>query len=121
MPLAKIEVRKSRPDHEVAAMIDAVYQSQRLALNLKDGDRQVRYVEHAPDRFVVPASRSNNFTIVEITMFPGRTLDAKRLLYAEITRRFVAFGIQADDLYIVLHEPARENWGLNGLPGSDLK
>jgi len=121
MPLAKIEVRKSRPAHEVQGLIDAVYEAQRSAIQLKEGDRQVRYIEHRPEHFAVPAHRSDNFTVVEITLFPGRGSAAKRALYAGIAERFAAFGIGADDLYIVLHEVTPENWGLRGVPGSELK
>ena len=49
MPVAKIEVRRSRPPQEVEALIDAVYQAQREALKVPERDRQIRYVEHKPD------------------------------------------------------------------------
>lgn len=119
MPLARIEVRMPRPDHEVQGLIDAVYAAQRAAFNLREGDRQIRYVEHQPDRWAVPAQRSAAFTVVEVTLYPGRSLEAKRAFYAEITQRFAAFGITPDDLYIVLHEVPAENWGLRGRPGSE--
>lgn len=119
MPLAKIEVRKSRPAAEQEGLMRAVYEAQRAALNLREGDTQVRYVEHAPGNWLIPAAKTDNFTVVEVTLYPGRTLDMKRRFYDEIARRFVEFGIGADDLYIVLHEVGPENWGLRGKPGSE--
>lgn len=121
MPLAKIETRRAWPPAQVQALMDAVYESFREALKVPEGDRQVRYVQYAPEHFAVPPGKSENATLVEITMFPGRSLAAKRALYAAIVRRFEALGIAPADVMIVLHEPALDNWGLRGgVPASDL-
>lgn len=114
MPIAKIEVRRSRPAEEVAALIEAVYQAQREALKVPEGDRQIRYVEHRPEHFAVPPGKSDNYTFVEIILFPGRSLEAKQTLYQSIVHRFGELGIAADDIIIVLHEPPLENWGIRG-------
>jgi phenylpyruvate tautomerase PptA (4-oxalocrotonate tautomerase family) len=121
MPLARIEVRKSRPAEEVAAIMEAVYQAQREALKVPDGDRQIRYVEHKPDFFSVPPGKTENYTLVEITLFPGRSLKAKRHLYKSIVQRFGALGIAPSDIFIVLYEPPLDNWGLRGgIPASEV-
>jgi len=53
--------------------------------------------------------------------FPGRSLDAKRNLYKAIVTRLGELGIPADDITIVLVEPAMENWGIRGgHPASDV-
>jgi phenylpyruvate tautomerase PptA (4-oxalocrotonate tautomerase family) len=121
MPLARIEVRKSRPVEEVAAIMEAVYQAQREALKVPEGDRQIRYVEHKPAYFSVPPGKTENYTLVEITLFPGRSLEAKRNLYTSIVQRFGALGIAPSDIFIVLYEPPLDNWGLRGgIPASEV-
>lgn len=120
MPIAKIEVCRSRPPEEVAALIEAVYQAQLEALKVPKHDRQIRYVEHRPEHFPVPPGRTANYTFVEFILFPGRSLEAKRALYAGITRRFGELGIAASDIMIVLHEPPLDNWGLRGVPASEM-
>jgi phenylpyruvate tautomerase PptA (4-oxalocrotonate tautomerase family) len=120
MPIAKIEVRRSRSAREVQALIEAVYEAQREALKVPEGDRQVRYVEYKPEHFAVPPGKSENYSLVEIIMFPGRSLEAKRNLYQGIVRRFGELGIEAADVLVVLHEPPLENWGLRGLPASEV-
>lgn len=121
MPLAKIEVRKHRPAEEVAALMEAVYQALREALKVPEGDRQIRYIEHKPEHFAVPPGKTENYTLVEIVLFPGRTLDAKRNLYQSIVRRFGVIGIAPVDIFIVLYEPPLDNWGLRGgLPASEV-
>ncbi|WP_350340395.1 tautomerase family protein [Roseateles aquae] len=52
------------------------------------------------------------YTIVEIQLFPGRSLDAKRRLYSEIATRFGAFGIAPNDITIILHEPSLDKGAL---------
>jgi phenylpyruvate tautomerase PptA (4-oxalocrotonate tautomerase family) len=121
MPLAKIEVRKARAASEVAALIEAVYQAQREALKVPEGDRQIRFIEHKPEHFAVPPGKTENYTFVEITLFPGRSLEAKRTLYRSIVRRFGEFGIEPSDIFIVLNEPSLDNWGIRGgLPASEV-
>ena len=122
MPLAKIEVRRSRPANEIEEMIEAVYQAQREALKVPQGDRQIRYMEYKPEHFAVPPDKTENYTLVEITLFPGRSLDAKRELYQSIVKRFGALGIEPTDIFIVLNEPPLENWGIRGgQPASEVE
>lgn len=121
MPLARIETRRPRPPHEVQALIDAVYEAQREALKVPEGDKQIRYVEHRPEHFAVPPDRTENYTQVEIQLFPGRSLEAKRALYRGIVSRFGALGIAPADVFIVLQEPSLDNWGIRGgQPASDV-
>jgi phenylpyruvate tautomerase PptA (4-oxalocrotonate tautomerase family) len=101
--------------------MEAVYQAQREALKVPQGDRQIRYIEHKPDYFAVPPGKTENYTLVEFVLFPGRTLDAKRQLYKSIVRRFGALGIAPSDIFIVVYEPPLDNWGIRGgLPASEV-
>jgi phenylpyruvate tautomerase PptA (4-oxalocrotonate tautomerase family) len=120
MPIVKIEVCRPRPTEQIAAMIDAVYQAQLVAFKLPEDDKQIRYVEHRPECFPVPPGKTENFTFIEFQIFPGRSLQAKRNLYSGVVSRLGALGIQPSDITIVLHEPPLENWGLRGLPASEV-
>jgi phenylpyruvate tautomerase PptA (4-oxalocrotonate tautomerase family) len=121
MPIAKIEVLRSRSAADIQAMIQAVYEAQREALRVPEDDRQIRYVEHKREHFPIPPGKTENYTIVEINIFPGRSLDAKRNLYKDIFQRFEKLGIQASDLIVILNEPAMQNWGIRGLPASEVE
>lgn len=58
---------------------------------------------------------------MEITLFAGRSLEAKRALYREIVERLGRFGVAANDITIVLHEVALDNWGIRGgKPASEV-
>ncbi len=121
MPLARIEVRKTWPAGQVQAIMEAVYHAQREALKVPESDRQIRYIEHKPEHFHVPPGKTENYTLVEIALFAGRTLNAKRALYQAIVRNLGELGIAAGDIFIVLHEVPLENWGVRGgAPASEV-
>jgi len=120
MPIAKIEVCRARPAHEVEALIEAVYQAQREALKVPEDDRQIRYIEHKPEHFAIPPSKTCDYTFVEILIFPGQSLEAKRNLYRGIVQRFGKLGIAPTDILIALQEPPMENWGVRGLPATEV-
>jgi phenylpyruvate tautomerase PptA (4-oxalocrotonate tautomerase family) len=120
MPIVKIEVCRYRPPEQVAAMIEAVYQAQLIAFRLPADDKQIRYVEHKPEHFPVPPGKTSNFTFIEFQIFPGRSLEAKKKLYAGVVERLELLGIERRDVTIVLHEPPMENWGLRGVPATEV-
>ncbi|MBS1197272.1 MAG: tautomerase family protein [Proteobacteria bacterium] len=121
MPLAKIEVRRSHPPETVQALIEAVYLAQREALKVLERDRQIRYIEHRPEHFAVPPDKTEEYTLVEISLFPGRSREAKKALYQSIVGRFEALGIPREQVMIVLHEPPLDNWGFRGgIPASEM-
>ena len=121
MPLAKIEVRRSWPPEGVQAIIEAIYLAQREALKVPEHDRQVRFIEHKPEHFHVPPGKTENFTLVEIALFAGRSLETKRSLYHAIIRNLGAVGIASSDIFIVLNDIPLENWGIRGgVPASEV-
>ena len=121
MPLVKIDVRKGRSPSEKKALLEAVHAALVEVLKIPDDDRTQRLCEHSPDDFEIPPTRTDRFTLIEITMFPGRSMNAKRHLYQALVRNLAPLGIAPSDVFIVLHEPAMENWGVRGgLPASEV-
>lgn len=121
MPLVKIEVRKTWQPEQVQAMIEAVYRAQLDALKLPEHDRQICFTEHRPEHFHVPPGKTENYTLIEITLFAGRSIEAKRALYQAIVRNLGVLGIAPDDIFIVLHEVPLDNWGIRGgVPASEV-
>lgn len=121
MPLAKIEVRKTWSPDQVQKIIEGIYLAQREALQVPVHDRQIRFIEHRPEHFHVPPGKSENYTLVEITIFAGRTINAKRTLYQSIVKNLGVVGIAPEDIFIVLNEVALENWGIRGgVPASEV-
>ena len=101
------------------AVIDAVQSALREALKIPEGERTLRLIEHPPSHFAVPPGRGEKFTLVEVAMFSGRSMGAKR--EQAIVRNLAAFDVAASDIKITLIETPAENWGIRGgLPASEI-
>jgi phenylpyruvate tautomerase PptA (4-oxalocrotonate tautomerase family) len=123
MPSVQIEIRRSIGVDEEMAMIEAVHSALREAFKIPPGDRNVRLVVHAPHRFACPPHLATPelFTLIGIDAFSGRSLEAKRALYAAIVEKLAKVGIPKDHVIIVLKEIPTENWGIRGgLAACDL-
>jgi phenylpyruvate tautomerase PptA (4-oxalocrotonate tautomerase family) len=123
MALARIEILEGRTREEKRGMVDAVRAALSEALQAPDDDPAVRLIEYPRDQFSLPYPERHTeyYTLVEITMFAGRSMDAKRRLYGTIVQRLAVFGVPANDVLIVLHEPTLENWGVDGgTPASEV-
>ena len=103
------------------AFSDALHACVAEALGLPADKRFHRFVALEGEDFVHPADRSARYTIVEISMFEGRSKEAKRELIRLLFRRFESdLGIAPQDLEINIRESPRENWGIRGRPGDEL-
>ena len=81
MPLVEISIRKGRSDSEKKELLNIVYSSLVDAFKIPERDRVQRIYEFKDDEFEIPNDRTNKFTIIEITIFPGRSFEAKKKLY----------------------------------------
>lgn len=114
MPVSCIEVKKRWPAAQRQALIEALHAALVEALKIPLHDKLIRLIEHQPDNFVTPPNSSENYTLVQIALFPGRSLAAKRALYQAIVQRFGALGIAAEDIRILLQEIPMADWGIRG-------
>ncbi len=121
MAQVKIFGLRSTLDLHRQGLSDAIHRSVVEALAYPADKKFHRFIGLAPEDFVFPADRSEAYTIIEISMFAGRSTEAKksliRALYANIGE---TCGISPQDLEITIFETPRENWGIRGLPGDEL-
>ena len=113
MPNTTIETRAGWVT-DASAVIEAVQSALREALLLPAWDRTLRLIEHAPDHFAVPTGRGPRYTLIEVTMFSGRSMAAKRALYRAIVRNLDELGVPSEDIKITLIEVPPQNWGIRG-------
>jgi phenylpyruvate tautomerase PptA (4-oxalocrotonate tautomerase family) len=115
MPLVHIDILHGHSVAHRRAILDGVHAALVECFKIPDHDRQQVLREHAPDNFDRPPGRSDNFTLVQILAFPGRSREAKRDLFAALVRNLQrAPGIDPLDVFIVIGEPPRDNWGIRG-------
>jgi len=114
MPLVRLEVRQGRSATQKQALLDAAHAALVETLSVPDHDRMQRIVEHPREDFESPPGSGDDFVLVEVTMFPGRSRQAKRRLYQGLVRNFGKLGVAPTDVFVVLHEPPMDNWGIRG-------
>lgn len=124
MPSTVVEVRRQYPPEQEVRIIEAVQAALVEGFKIPVEDRCVRIVTHEPHRFICSPKRTQPelYTVITVTAFSGRSLDAKRHLYRSIVERLAELGIPPDHVKIILNEVPRENWGLGGgKPASEIK
>ncbi len=103
------------------AISNAIHACAVEALQLPPEKRFHRFLAMDAADFVYPADRSERYTIIEISMFAGRSDEAKkqliRLLFARLEDEC---GIAPNDVEITITETPRENWGIRGVPADEL-
>ena len=115
MPLVKINLLKGKTDEYKKTIFDCVHQGLIEALGISDWDRFQRIIEFDRSDFEMPAEKSDNFMIIELTIFPGRTKEQKKSAIEIITSKLVtALSIAPEDVFIIINEPPLENWGMGG-------
>ena len=102
-------------------IIEPVQASLSASLNVPDWDRDIVLDLYNDKRRIIPTGRSERYTRVEIKMFSGRSIEAKRALYRSVVHNLVALGVPATEIKIILSEVPAQNWGLRGgLPASEI-
>ena len=114
MPDVLAEVRQGWIGDRVPAFLDAIHAGIVEALHTPEDDKIMRLVEHPSSHFTIPGSSGERYTHIEITMFEGRTLAAKRALYQAVVRNLERFGVPPADVKIILIEVTPASVGFRG-------
>jgi phenylpyruvate tautomerase PptA (4-oxalocrotonate tautomerase family) len=80
-----------------------------------------RFIYIDSDSYFYFETRTPKHTIIEINLFEGRSIEAKKKLYKLLFERFEKeLGISNIDLEIILFESPKYNWGIRGKSGDEL-
>lgn len=102
-------------------VLEAVQAALVEALKIPETDRDVVLDVFDESRRIIRPGRSDFFTRVEVTLFSGRSMTAKRRLYEALVRNLSALGVPRAEIKTVLIEVPMENWGLQGgKPASEI-
>jgi phenylpyruvate tautomerase PptA (4-oxalocrotonate tautomerase family) len=102
-------------------LIEAVQSALLAALKIPDYDRDIVLDLYDETSRIVPTDRSDRYMRVEIILFSGRSLEAKKALYSAVVANLSALGVPANEIKIVLIDVPSENWGLRGgQPASEI-
>jgi len=82
--------------------------------------RAHRFFPLEEEDFFYPPGRSERYMIIELSMFEGRSVAAKkqlmRLLFERTEREL---GLGPMDLELTISETPKHNWAFRGLPGDE--
>lgn len=104
-----------------AQLSDAIHSCVVEALHYPVDKRFHRFIDLAADRFIFPADRGEVYTIIEISLFEGRSAAAKKQLINLLFQRLHDdVGIPPHSVEITIFETPKANWGIRGKPGDEL-
>ncbi len=122
MPQCRIETRDHWLNGRQNELFEAIQAAMVDTIKILPDDRCFRLITYDAAHFPTPPGKTDRCMVIEIALVAGRSLDAKRAMYAAIGRNIqTLFGIEPSDLRIVLEEVALDNWGIDGRPASELK
>jgi len=103
------------------ALSDAIHSCVVEALKFPLNKRAHRFFHMERGDFFFPASASEKYTIVEISMFEGRSVETKKHLIRLLFERVCS---EADrkpnEIEVTITETPKHNWGFRGGPGDEV-
>ena len=100
---------------------DAIHSCVVEALRFPVDKRAHRFFHMDAGDFYFPASASEKYTIIEISMFEGRSIETKKQLIRLLFDRACQ---QADrkpnEVEVTITETPKHNWGFRGSPGDEV-
>ena len=122
MPFVKVEIIEGKPQEYKTQLLQTIHDALVLSLGISDDDRFQRLYELKSSDFEHRTTVSDQITLIELTIFPGRNKELKRDVIIEITRLLgERLSIAPNDIYIIMNEPPLENWGLRGEQASEMQ
>jgi len=121
MSQIKIYGLKDSLKYYQAELSNAIHKAVVQALAYPVDKKFHRFIGSDQSEFIFPADRSSNYTIIEISMFEGRSVEVKknliRLLFKYIEQEV---GIAPQDVEITIFETPKYHWGIRGQCGDQL-
>ena len=115
MPLVRIDMVKGKSPEYKKTVLDVVHEGLIEAFGIEDWDRFQRIVEIPREDFEIPEGKTDNFMLIELTIFPGRSKEQKKAAITKITADLnTKLNIAPTDVFILMNEPPLENWGMGG-------
>jgi phenylpyruvate tautomerase PptA (4-oxalocrotonate tautomerase family) len=90
-------------------------------LGLPEGKRAHRFIGLSADDFYYPSDRSDAYTVIEINMMEGRSVETKKLLIKTIFKKLEdRLSLSPIDVEITIKEQPSHCWGFRGMTGDEV-
>ena len=122
MSQIKIYGLKENLDPIKAKLSDVIHSCVVDALHFPEDKRFHRFFPIDLSDFYYPSGRTTKYTIIEISMFEGRSVETKKhLIHLLFERVHQQLNILPQDLEITITETPKHNWGFRGIPGDEIE
>ena len=122
MSQIKIYGLKENLDPIKAKLSDVIHSCVVDALHFPEDKRAHRFFPLDPSDFYYPSGRTTKYTIIEISMFEGRSVKTKKhLILLLFERVHQQLNILPQDLEITITETPKHNWGFRGMLGDEIE
>jgi len=120
MPMVRIEIIKGKSEEYKNTLFEAVAEAMDVSLSVPSDKLIQRMYELDETNFRLTPGKTEKFTFIEIALLPGRDAILKKSVISEITSLLgKKLQIGPADVFIILNDPAVENWGHRGLQASE--
>lgn len=120
MPLVQVSVIGEKTPQEKTAIMNAVHAALVKSFGIPEDDRNIRLRCYAPGDWLLPPGKTERNVLVEIAAFAGRSPEAKGRLFSQVVANLGALGIEPGDVFVLVVEQPRHNWGIRGGQRADL-
>ena len=104
---------------QLSAVIHGCMQS---VLGLPEDKRAQRFIPLEAEDFYYPADRSAAYTVIEINIMAGRTVETKKALIKALFAQIEAqLNIAPIDIEITIKEQPAHCWGFRGMTGDEAQ
>ena len=116
MPLVRISVREGKTPAYRRAVADSIHDAMVATIGIPAADRFQVVTEHSAEDLIydpgyLGVNRTDDVVFVQITMSTGRTVEARKALYARIAENLEKSpGLRKEDVFVNLVEVVKENW-----------
>lgn len=105
-----------------AQLSEVIHGCMQSVLGMPEDKRAHRFIPLDAEDFYYPGGRSPAYTVIEINMMQGRTVETQKALIKELFRRIEAdVGIAPVDVEITLKEQPPHCWGFRGMTGDEAR
>jgi len=105
-----------------AKLSDVINQCMVDALSFPDNKRAHRFIPMKKEDYFYPEGRTEAYTVIEISIMEGRSIEAKKTLIHLLFERIESeIGVAPVDVEITISESPACNWGFRGITGDEAK
>lgn len=99
---------------------EVIHDCMQSVLGMPKDKKIQRFITLDAEDFYYPADRSNAYTIIEINMMAGRTVDTQKTLIKTLFEQIeLKLAIAPIDIEIMINEQPPHCWGFRGMTGDE--